>query len=251
QFFFRLKQVLDLALAGLDDLQQSRLHRLGGAQPAFQVGVLLGDVLAADALSLQLADLTQFLAEVEHESVERLGRHADDDAAAHLAVGQLLAIDRGDEAVRNCVDQLGHGGDGGIERVDLKLDLAGADNDLARHGRRLLLRVVALSRTLSLAFTSTVLLAGRSARSSADPVRLRSLGIARLALALTTLVLLTGGIVALAGIGRLEVVRWRWAARRDARAAVSVSAGSLTWGVRAGFALPTLVADSWRLQRGR
>src|SRR5262249_51448620 len=139
QLLFRLNQVLDLPFTVADDLQQPLLHRPGGAQAALQVGVLLGDVLAADALALQLAGLAEFPAQAEHQAVELVGRHADDDGAADLAVGQFLAVDGGDEAALGGGDQLGDGGHGGVERIDFKFDLAGAD-DLAGDGLRGLLR---------------------------------------------------------------------------------------------------------------
>ncbi len=75
--------------------------------------------------------LTQFLAQVEDEVVEQLRRHADDDGAAHLAVGQLVAVDGGDERPLGGIHQLQDGGDGTVERVDLELELAGADDDAA------------------------------------------------------------------------------------------------------------------------
>ena len=132
QLFFGGEQVLDLALARLDDLQEPLLHGAGGAEPALQVGVLLGDVLAADPQALELALLAELLAEIEHKGIEMLGRHADGDRAADLAIGQLLAVDRGDEAPLDVVHEPGDGGDRRVEGLDLELDIARADYNLPR-----------------------------------------------------------------------------------------------------------------------
>ena len=51
------KEVLDFALAGLDDVDEPFFHGPGGPQFAFDVGELLGDIQGADALALQFARL--------------------------------------------------------------------------------------------------------------------------------------------------------------------------------------------------
>ena len=86
-----------------------------------------------DLHALQFAGLAEFLAQVEDELVELLGRHADGDRPLHLAVGELVAVDGGDEAALDAGDELGDGRrSGGVERVDLELDVAGADDDSPR-----------------------------------------------------------------------------------------------------------------------
>src|SRR5262249_3397404 len=120
--------------AVLDDLQQPLLHRAGRLQAAFQVEILLRNVLTADLLALQLSALAEFFAEVEDEPVERFGRNPNHDRAFHLAVGEFLTVDRGDVAALDLADQLRDICDGGVEGFDFEFDVARA-NDLASDDR--------------------------------------------------------------------------------------------------------------------
>src|SRR5581483_12255628 len=86
----------------------------------------------------QFALLAKLFPQVEDEAVERLRRGADGDRPPNLAVRELLAVDGGDKRPLDAGDQLGDGGDGGVERVDLELHVAGPDDDPPR--RRLRLR---------------------------------------------------------------------------------------------------------------
>src|ERR1700732_204317 len=61
-----------------------------------------------------------------------LRRHADGDRAADLAIGQLLTVHRGDETALNVINKACDGGNRRVERLDLELDVARADNDLPR-----------------------------------------------------------------------------------------------------------------------
>ena len=103
------------------------------SQPAFEIGVLLGDVLAADLHALEFAHVADIAAQVEDEGIEMLGGCANGDGAAHFAVGQLFAVDRGDEGAVQASDDFRDGGNGGVERGDFELDIAATDDD-ARGG---------------------------------------------------------------------------------------------------------------------
>ena len=138
-------EVLDFAFAGLDDVEQAFFHGAGGAESAFEIGILLGDIEAAEPLVLHLAAFFEFAAQIAQELVEKLRRHAHDDGAAHLAVGQLIAVDGGDEAALDAADEATDADDRFVERFDLELHFAGADDlaagvdgGLGRFGRRLL-----------------------------------------------------------------------------------------------------------------
>src|SRR5262249_26987556 len=129
EFLLRGEEVFDLALALGDNLEQPRFHGAGRLEPALEVVVLLADVLAADVLALELAQAAQ----LEEERVEPPGRAAEDAGAAVFAVGQLVAVDGADES-RLLLHELADRHEGGVERLDLILDLAGADDLALRLG---------------------------------------------------------------------------------------------------------------------
>jgi hypothetical protein len=128
EFLLGLEQVLHPAVGSLAQLDQPLLHRLGRAELALRGQVLLGHLLGCDALALQVAEAAQ----LEHEAIQVLRRQARGDAAAHLAVCQLLGLAAGDEPALF----LHHRGDSierALEVFHLEFHLA-VTNDLATGG---------------------------------------------------------------------------------------------------------------------
>ena len=74
--------MLNLSLAVLNHLQQPLFHGPRCPKSAFQVCVLLSDVLATNLLVLEFSQGT----ELQDKRVQPLGQHANDDAAPHLAI---------------------------------------------------------------------------------------------------------------------------------------------------------------------
>ena len=95
----------------------------------FEVGVHLRHVLAGELNALQFAALAEFAAQIEHQPVELIRRNANGDRAFHLAVGQLVAVDRGDERTLDPKNEFGDRRGRGVERFNLELHVAGPNDD--------------------------------------------------------------------------------------------------------------------------